>query len=77
MGYFSSYTSIFDTYPRLRSLKTVTMSDTPSTPPGRVPAHVSTALLTIGKYIRGTRLTSREDQRDFLDEKVTEIVCPL
>jgi hypothetical protein len=80
MGLFTEYSSILDDYPRLRSLSfpTSIMTDNSSTPvPTRVPATVQLAILTVDKYARGTRLSSRDDQRDFLDEKVTELVRTL
>ncbi len=76
MGLFTEYSSILDDYPRLRSLSLPIsiMTEKSSSIPTRVPATVQLAILTVDKYARGTRLSSREDQRDFLDEKVTELV---
>jgi hypothetical protein len=65
--YYSPYTSLFSSYPTLRTM-----------PPKEAPRTLSKtqadSILAIGKHIRATKYEDRTEQRHFLDEQALKLV---
>ena len=69
MALYSPYISIFDAYPALRNMTEITAQS-------KIPPSLHAAFISVGKAVRATKHDDRNDQRSFLDEKVTLIVRP-
>jgi hypothetical protein len=78
--YYTPFSSLFDSYPSLRSMPPKAVSVPVSVPtsdassPPKLSAAQVASLLAIGKILKATRYEVRSEQREFLDEQTTALV---